>query len=76
MTLKHKKVTDEQLIYAAFERCSCGTGYATRRDNDNWECAAFLKGKRRHSEPKRKEMWNITEECTARAGTETTRPTK
>lgn len=72
---------DDELIYAAGQRCSCGAGYAYPTNigpRGSWHCSRILKGQAepgsRHDGALPFTFWEIRSENQPSANGQTTRP--
>lgn len=86
---QERKLTEDDLIYAAFARCSCGAGMAYVKGSDPWQgywdCSDILLGRAipkgqpgavEHTAKLPFIFWEITSELQPSANGMTTRPRK
>jgi hypothetical protein len=75
-------VTQDDLIYAAYSRCSCGAGLAYKKnpgpDEMYWDCSAILLGTAdravKHEAQLPFAFWSLKSELQPSVGGATTRP--
>lgn len=83
LALKHvvggRRLTEDDLTYAATVRCGCGAGLAYAHDAmpDSWSCSAMLLSQdtnEEHDPDRPFAFWSIKSEVQPSAGGATTRP--